>query len=183
MGPLMINMAFMPLYMWEMWDVTPVTHGRTVESRAVFSLSWIRNYISSWYEIRAQGNIQESSSSAWEGTFLKCRRDGKAGYFQYFCENLVFRNTDTMTCTRQCSRTRTLTGSRWWCWSGSTPLARPPSSGATFSSDPTLSTISQLYKHWVGVGGRYLLENDFPGMRIGPEPTTDNFHIIRWRFV
>jgi len=25
---------------------------------------------------------------------------------------------------------------------------------------------------------RYLLENDFPGMRIGPEPTTDNFHII-----
>ena len=46
MGPLMINMAFMPLYMWEMWDVTPVTHGhtdgRTVESSAVFSLSWIR---------------------------------------------------------------------------------------------------------------------------------------------
>ena len=42
----MINMAFMPLYMWEMWDVTPVTHERmderTVESRAVFSLSWIR---------------------------------------------------------------------------------------------------------------------------------------------
>ena len=40
----MINMAFMPLYMREMWDVTPVTdartHGRTVESRAVFSLSW-----------------------------------------------------------------------------------------------------------------------------------------------
>ena len=37
----------MPLYMWEMWDVTPVTNGRTdarkVESRAVFSLSWIRN--------------------------------------------------------------------------------------------------------------------------------------------
>ena len=27
----MINMAFMPLYMWEMWDVTPVTHGRTHE--------------------------------------------------------------------------------------------------------------------------------------------------------
>ena len=42
----MINMAFMPLYMWEMWDVTPVTHERThgqVESRAVFSLNWIRN--------------------------------------------------------------------------------------------------------------------------------------------
>ena len=29
MGPLMINMAFMPLYMWEMWDVTPVTNART----------------------------------------------------------------------------------------------------------------------------------------------------------
>ena len=43
----MINMAFMPLYMWEMWDVTPVTHTRThtrtVESRAVFCLSRIRN--------------------------------------------------------------------------------------------------------------------------------------------
>jgi len=25
---------------------------------------------------------------------------------------------------------------------------------------------------------RYLLESDFPGMRIGPEPTTDNFHLI-----
>ena len=25
----MINMAFMPLYMWEMWDVTPVTDTRT----------------------------------------------------------------------------------------------------------------------------------------------------------
>ena len=48
----MINMAFMPLYMWEMWDVTPVTHRHTDggtdgqwESRAVFSLSWIRNTI------------------------------------------------------------------------------------------------------------------------------------------
>ena len=29
-GPLMIDMAFMPFYMWEMWDVTPVTDGRTV---------------------------------------------------------------------------------------------------------------------------------------------------------
>ena len=26
MGPLMIYMAFLPLYMWKMWDVTPVTH-------------------------------------------------------------------------------------------------------------------------------------------------------------
>ena len=52
MGPLMINMAFMPLYMWEMWDVTPVTHGhtdgRTVESRAVFSWTWIRKMRRRW---------------------------------------------------------------------------------------------------------------------------------------
>ena len=34
MGPLMIDMAFMPLYMWEMWDVTPVTDTRT-DSRKV----------------------------------------------------------------------------------------------------------------------------------------------------
>ena len=44
MGPLMINMAFMPLYKWEMWDVTPVTDGQ-VESRAVLSLNWIRNKV------------------------------------------------------------------------------------------------------------------------------------------
>ena len=45
MGPLMFNMAFMPLYMWEMWDVAcdERTDARKVESRAVFSLSWIRN--------------------------------------------------------------------------------------------------------------------------------------------
>ena len=41
----MINMAFMPLYMWEIWDVTPVTDTRTVESSAVFSWSWIRNFL------------------------------------------------------------------------------------------------------------------------------------------
>ena len=38
----MINMAFMPLYMWEMWYVTPVTDRRTVESRAVFCLGRIK---------------------------------------------------------------------------------------------------------------------------------------------
>ena len=47
MGPLMINMAFMPLYMWEMWDVTPVTHERTdkqwkVEQYSVWAESAIR---------------------------------------------------------------------------------------------------------------------------------------------
>ena len=25
---------------------------------------------------------------------------------------------------------------------------------------------------------RYILEKDFPGMRIGPEPTTDTFHVV-----
>ena len=52
----MINMAFMLLYMWEMWDATPVTHGhtdrQTVESRAVFSLSWIRNLsLNGWWSL------------------------------------------------------------------------------------------------------------------------------------
>ena len=32
----------------------------------------------------------------------------------------------------------------------------------------------------ISVFGRYLLERDFPGMRIGPEPTTDNFHVIEY---
>ena len=39
MGPLMINMAFMPLYMWEMWDVTPVTHEHTDEQWKVVQYS------------------------------------------------------------------------------------------------------------------------------------------------
>ena len=25
---------------------------------------------------------------------------------------------------------------------------------------------------------RYIIEQEFPGMRIGPEPTTDTFHIV-----
>ena len=43
----MINMTFMPLYMWEMWDVTPMTDARTEGQWKVvqysFSLNWIRN--------------------------------------------------------------------------------------------------------------------------------------------
>ena len=39
MGPQMINMAFMPLYMWEMWDVTPVTHEHTDEQWKVVQYS------------------------------------------------------------------------------------------------------------------------------------------------
>jgi len=46
----MINMAFMPLYMWEMWDVTPVTHehtdGRTDEQWKVGQYSvWAESAI------------------------------------------------------------------------------------------------------------------------------------------
>ena len=66
----MINMAFMPLYMWEMWDVTPVTDGHTNgqwESSAVFSLSWIRNMMktkmSSWTPILRQCEGGDHASS------------------------------------------------------------------------------------------------------------------------
>ena len=50
MGPLMINMAFMPLYMWEMWDVTPVTDEHTdeqwkVEQYSVWAESAIIKYV------------------------------------------------------------------------------------------------------------------------------------------
>ena len=42
----MINMAFMPLYMWEMWDVTPVTHTRTHEQWKVEQYSvWTESAI------------------------------------------------------------------------------------------------------------------------------------------
>ena len=41
----MINMAFMPLYMWEMWDVTPVTDEHT-DSRKVGQYSvWTESAI------------------------------------------------------------------------------------------------------------------------------------------
>ena len=44
----MINMAFMPLYMWEMWDVTPVTNTRTHEQWKVVQYSvWAESAINS----------------------------------------------------------------------------------------------------------------------------------------
>ena len=81
MGPLMINMAFMPLYMWEMWDVTPVTNGRTVESNAVFSLSWIRNYRIHKYSAAADNNCQLSweTKPAGSAKRLKCPAVIKVG--------------------------------------------------------------------------------------------------------
>ena len=43
----MINMAFMPLYMWEMWEVTPVTHARTDRHWKVVQYSvWAESAIS-----------------------------------------------------------------------------------------------------------------------------------------
>ena len=105
----MINMAFMPLYMWEMWDVTPVTHERTdtrtVESRAVFSLNWIRNtqqifsqilvamltlFISLWQEtfwnpksswILLLPNYQETGLSR---SLTSSLPDAKQGVFQFY---------------------------------------------------------------------------------------------------
>ena len=65
MGPLMINMAFMPLYMWEMWDVTPVTNTRTVESRAVFCLSRIRNL-----HFTVSGSFDEGTLQRLKDLFL-----------------------------------------------------------------------------------------------------------------
>ena len=65
MGPLMINMAFMPLYMWEMWDVTPVTHGHT-DSRKV-------EQYSVWTE-SAKWDVKVK----WNGLRLKNGKPGKA---------------------------------------------------------------------------------------------------------
>ena len=66
MGPLMINMAFMLLYMWEMWDVTPVTHEHTDEQWKVGQYSvWAESAIFMYPNIirllpspRFQKNIQ-----------------------------------------------------------------------------------------------------------------------------
>lgn len=45
-----------------------------------------------------------------------------------------------------------------------------------------LSTnIAILYKYiYMFSTSRYLLEQDFPGMRIGPEPTTDSFIAVMY---
>ena len=50
----------------------------------------------------------------------------------------------------------------------------PPMSAPDFEAKPMVLLIGQ---YSVGKTSfiRYLLENDFPGMRIGPEPTTDRF--------
>ena len=77
MGPLIISMAFMPFYVWEMWDVTPLTHtwtnGRTVESRAVFCLSRIRNCNMLGFFSMNAGHSDASVESVefWKMTLLR----------------------------------------------------------------------------------------------------------------
>ena len=64
----MINMAFMPLYMWEMWDVTPVTHGRTHE-RTVGKYCSIQFDLNPQYKTQLQSYVLRLSTqhrqSAW----------------------------------------------------------------------------------------------------------------------
>ena len=50
----------------------------------------------------------------------------------------------------------------------------PPLDDADFDSKPMILLIGQ-YSTGKTTFIRYLLEQDFPGMRIGPEPTTDCF--------
>ena len=59
----MINMAFMPLYMWEMWDVTPVTDTRTHEQ---------------WKEVQYSVGAEsaKTSSNKLASTALGCAKKG-----------------------------------------------------------------------------------------------------------
>ena len=42
-----------------------------------------------------------------------------------------------------------------------------------------VSILKWLFVFWqILFNIRYILEKDFPGMRIGPEPTTDTFHVV-----
>jgi len=56
-------------------------------------------------------------------------------------------------------------------------LQSPKMEDPDFDGKPLVMLIGQ-YSTGKTTFIRYLLERDFPGMRIGPEPTTDNFHII-----
>ena len=44
-GPPMFNMAFIPLYMWEMWDVTPVTDTQTDSGKVVQYSVWAESAV------------------------------------------------------------------------------------------------------------------------------------------
>lgn len=53
----------------------------------------------------------------------------------------------------------------------------PPLDDPDFDAKPTVLLVGQ-YSTGKTTFIRYLLEQDFPGMRIGPEPTTDSFIVV-----
>ncbi|CAG9768624.1 unnamed protein product [Ceutorhynchus assimilis] len=55
----------------------------------------------------------------------------------------------------------------------------PPLSDADFDAQPLILLVGQ-YSTGKTTFIRYLLERDFPGMRIGPEPTTDKFIAVMY---
>ena len=53
------------------------------------------------------------------------------------------------------------------------------STGKTTFIRFVVSILKWLFVFWqILFNIRYILEKDFPGMRIGPEPTTDTFHVV-----
>ena len=79
MGPLMINMAFMLLYMWEMWDVTPVTHEHTDEQWKVVQYSvWAESAISQPRQFR------NCSAFNWGFSSASHRRHCNTGKYFFF---------------------------------------------------------------------------------------------------
>lgn len=57
----------------------------------------------------------------------------------------------------------------------------PPLDDSDFESKPMVLLVGQ-YSTGKTTFIRYLLESDFPGIRIGPEPTTDSFIAVRKNF-
>lgn len=55
----------------------------------------------------------------------------------------------------------------------------PPLDDADFDAKPMILLVGQ-YSTGKTTFIRYLLEQDFPGMRIGPEPTTDSFIVVSY---
>lgn len=54
----------------------------------------------------------------------------------------------------------------------------PPLDDSDFESKPMVLLVGQ-YSTGKTTFIRYLLESDFPGIRIGPEPTTDSFIAVK----
>lgn len=78
-------------------------------------------------------------------------------------------------------RMQTLTTSPWcWLWD-STPPEKPRSSSNLLSFFSFTCRLCHLYSIQAPefcVADRYLLEQEIPGSRVGPEPTTDCFTAI-----